>query len=378
MCSTLTLTLTPRRQHFRAPHASKIYSSILTTSTTTTMNTPRLLRPRTLRPHLSNRYRTLRRYDSTAPRPTAKSSSPPTPSLFRRYRAAITWSALAALLGFGTGSFAVHLIVPPQMPLPGTHEDNILIADLNRRIDDLFKVKVLRGKCLGVTKQLKGDESGWVEVLPASGERLPFHDGLVDQLQGAKGLGVQRVFWERGEKKLVAIVWFGGSLSGWPGVVHGGLLATALEDKVALAANLAHSGGMARVEEAAAVQRLPGSGNHATMAAPGDASSPDPVQFSIDYKKPTRANEFYVIRVTPAYSEEMQRGVRLGIFGAEWTATVETMDAEICVKAAAKFEKRSTAEHVEEKVVDAAKWTYEEFRQWQWPSRQRETMGQVE
>lgn len=284
------------------------------------------------------------------------------------------WSALAAVSGAAAGNFALHLIAPPAMPMAGTHEDNILVADLNRRIDDEFKVKVLRGKCLGVAKQLKGEEAGWVEILPTTlelGEQLPFHDGLADQLQGAKGLGVQRVFWNHSEQKMVAIVWFGGALSGWPGVVHGGLLATALEDKFALAAALAH--GSSAVSSAAVPQRLPGSGGHATMSAPTESTS-EPVQFSIDYKKPTYANYFHVIRIAPAYSQEMQGGVRYGIPGAEWTATLETMDAQICVQAAAKFSPRSTAEKVEEKVADVAKWTYDEFRQWLWPSRQQETL----
>lgn len=360
-----------------ALHLAQVAPLPLPHMITITMNGARLIRPRTLRPHLSNRYRCLRRFESTNARPasaTPSKSRIPTPSLFRRYRNAIVWSTLAAVSGTVAGNFALHLIAPPAMPMAGTHEDNVLVADLNRRIDDEFKVKVLRGKCLGVAKQLKGEEAGWVEVLPASldaGEQLPFHDRLVDQLQGAKGLGVQRVFWNLSEQKMVAILWLGGSLSGWPGVVHGGLLATALEDKIALAEALAH--GSSAVSSAAIPQRLPGSGSHATTSAPMEPS-PEPVQFSIDYKKPTYANYFHVIRVAPAYSEEMQGGVRYGIPGAEWTATLETMDAQVCVQAAAKFSPRSTAERVEEKVVDAAKWTYDEFKQRVWPSRQQETL----
>lgn len=341
------------------------------------MNCARLVRSRALRPQLSNRYQHLRRCESTKAPPTSSlppKSSTPTPSLFRRYRRALIWSTLAATFGAAAGNFALHLVAPPAMPMAGTHEDNILIADLNRRIDDDFKVKVLRGKCLGVAKQLKGEEAGWVEILPATleaGEQLPFHDGLADQLQGAKGLGVQRVFWNRIEQKMVAIVWFGGALSGWPGVVHGGLLATALEDKFALAAALAH--GSSEVSSAAVPQRLPGSGSHATMYAP-IAGTLEPVQFSIDYKKPTYANYFHVIRITPAHSQEMQGGVRYGIPGAEWMATLETMDSQICVQAAAKFSIRSTAERVEEKVADVASRAHDEFKQWMWPSRQEETL----
>ncbi|TKA50474.1 hypothetical protein B0A55_12948, partial [Friedmanniomyces simplex] len=111
------------------------------------------------------------------------------------------------------------------MPELGTHEDGILIADLNKRIDSDFKVKVLRGKCLGVAKQLKGSSSeagGWAEVIPPNNEetRRGGNDELVSHMQGAKGLGVERLFWDRSEKRLVAIIWLFGALSGWPGVTH--------------------------------------------------------------------------------------------------------------------------------------------------------------
>jgi hypothetical protein len=267
------------------------------------------------------------------------------------------------------------------MPQAGSHDDNVLIADLNKRIDEEFKVKVLRGKCLGVAKQLKGEEGGWVEVLPrlhqthtesAPEDKLPFHDSLTDHLQGAKGLGVERIFWDRSEKKLVAVVWFGGAMSGWPGVTHGGLLATVLEEKIALAAALATPSSQSSISAAATPQRLPGTGNHATMIMPAQIPA-EPAQVSIDYKKPTYANSFYTIRVTPAYSaEDDSSHVRYGIKGAEYQATLETMDAQICVKAAAKFTPRSRAEYVEEKVAEAAKSSVSELRAWLWPSRQQQ------
>jgi hypothetical protein len=67
------------------------------------------------------------------------------------------------------------------------------------------------------------------------------------------------------------------------------------------------------------------------MTMPSDMPS-EPAQMSIDYKKPTYANDFYAIRVTPAFSAEDEAGnVRYGIKGAEWQATLETLDANICV-----------------------------------------------
>lgn len=43
-------------------------------------------------------------------------------------------------------------------------------------------------------------------------------------------MGVFRVFWNEAEKRSISVVFFGGGLSGWPGVVHGGAIATVLDE----------------------------------------------------------------------------------------------------------------------------------------------------
>lgn len=252
------------------------------------------------------------------------------------------------------------------MPAAGSREDDILMDDLNKRIEEEFKVKVLRGKCLGVTKALQGREAGWVEIVPAA-EGKQGRSALVEELQGAKGLGVERIFWDREEQKLVGIVWFGGSLSGWPGVTHGGLLATVLQEKVALANTLAHpTSSTTRYSSAAKPQRLPGTGDHAKMSRPSDVPA-EPAQLSIDYQKHTYANHFYTVRVVSSYEVE---NVRIPIEGAEWIVTLETMDGKVCVKAAAKFAPRSQAERVQEGMTRETGSTLKEVREWLWPSRQ--------
>lgn len=181
------------------------------------MSTSRVLQPRKLRFQLSPRYRFLhRRSQSTTTKGLPQSG------FFKRNRSGILWSALGLTLGAVGGQFVVHTISPPALPDIGTREDGILMADLNQRIDEEFKVKVLRGKCLAMAKQLKGEEGGWVEVIPLPlelNERENASEGLVSRLQGAKGFGVERLFWDRGENQLVSVQWFGGSLCGWPGVV---------------------------------------------------------------------------------------------------------------------------------------------------------------
>ncbi len=126
------------------------------------MSALRTLPLRFLRPQLSQRYRHLRRTNSTTQgTATGPLSTPPPaqPTFLRRNRTVLLWTTLSLTLGLIAGNTTQHIIAPPPMPEPGTHEDGILIADLNQRIDSDFKVKVLRGKCLGVAKQLKGSSS---------------------------------------------------------------------------------------------------------------------------------------------------------------------------------------------------------------------------
>jgi hypothetical protein len=342
------------------------------------MSVSRTLCSRAFRPQLSPRYRLLRRSESTTTKaaPSTLEQAVPVPpkSFFRRHRRT-AWITGALLSGGALGSFIFHSIAPPAMPEPGSREDGILMDDLNRRIDDEFKVKVLRGKCLGVSKQLRGVEGGWVEVVPRpeetgspdAGEKK----GLLASLEGAKGLGVERLFWERDEHMLVAVVWFGGSLSGWPGVTHGGVIATELAEKFALVESLAST--HASVSAAAIPQRLPGTGSHAQMPFPAETLD-EPAQLSLNYVKPTYANGFYVVRISPsAPIEEDPKHIvpsePLG--GHEYEATIETMDARICVKAKAKFAPSTKLQRTEAQVKDTASASYESFKEWMWPSRQR-------
>ncbi|EME48409.1 hypothetical protein DOTSEDRAFT_48900 [Dothistroma septosporum NZE10] len=317
---------------------------------------------RALRPALSLRYQRL-----LEPKSFPRAYSTPAPT--RKSRAPYIWSAGALLLGLACGTGVVHTISPPVMPEAGTHEDRVLMLDINKRIEEEFKVKVLRGKCLGVTKALQGKEAGWVEIVSSS----EGHEGkteLVKELQGAKGLGVERVFWDRGEQKLVCIIWLGGSLSGWPGITHGGVLATALQEKVALANSLSQPSSFpAGFSSAAKPQRLPGAGDHAKMLHPTEIPA-EPAQLSFDYIKPTYANHFYTVRVVPSWEGGQ---VRMPIQGAEWIATLETMDGKVCVKAAARFERRGVVERMVDGRVGEGGSRLSELREWLWPSRQEQS-----
>ena len=49
-------------------------------------------------------------------------------------------------------------------------------------------------------------------------------------MSGPEAIPVQRVFVNKKDKKVVNVVWYGHAVSGWPRVVHGGALATILDE----------------------------------------------------------------------------------------------------------------------------------------------------
>lgn len=49
---------------------------------------------------------------------------------------------------------------------------------------------------------------------------------------GSAGIALQRVFWLEDDKKAVSLLWFGRGMAGWPGVVHGGALATVMDESL--------------------------------------------------------------------------------------------------------------------------------------------------
>ncbi|GAB7346640.1 hypothetical protein MBLNU459_g1774t2 [Dothideomycetes sp. NU459] len=236
---------------------------------------------------------------------TSTAAPKPAPSALRRYRRAILWSSLGLAVGWTSGAFVSHTISPPEFPLPGSREDAVLMHDLEGLLDGEFKVKVLRGKCTAAAANLRGDEGAWRELAAGSANA-----SLVQEtLAGARGLGAERVFWNEKEKELVAVVWFGGAMSGWPGVAHGGGIATVLCEKMALAARLA-KGGM---------------GSEQSQEVLTTSSEPKKMEFT--YKKPTYANAFYVVRAFPRYGPEYG-----GVLGSnpegevEVDANIETLD----------------------------------------------------
>jgi hypothetical protein len=74
---------------------------------------------------------------------------------------------------------------------------------------------------------------GWLELDLEFGRENEGKKGILGTMRGTRGLGVQRAFWNAETKEMVAVVWIGGGLSGWPGVAHGGAIATVFEEIMA-------------------------------------------------------------------------------------------------------------------------------------------------
>lgn len=257
---------------------------------------------------------------------TASAPLPPKPQTRSRTRRVFGYITLSLLLGGGLGTLVVHTIAPPPHPEPGSSGDKLLLSDLNDRIDSEFKVKVLRGKCTAAARGLRGDEGLWVE-LPSSlttaplnttnstskeaieaGKSSTFTHG---SMAGARGLGVSRSFWNKQESELVSVIWFGGALSGWPGVTHGGAIATVLEEQSTKAAALLSS-----------------------LSTGGPTGENTAAQVELTYKKPTHANGFYLIRTVPRAvgTEGLTALVGSKREEIEVEGRLETMEGITCVE----------------------------------------------
>ena len=131
-------------------------------------------------------------------------------------------------------------------------------------------------------------------------------------LRGSKGIGLQRIFYNASEKRIISVVFLGGGIAGWPGVTHGGALATLLQEGMERAV-----GGLDWERD---VFKDIGRG----VGLRG---------FTLKYKKPTRANSMVVVRAQ--MEEEIGNGTVKVLATLEDAASgLITVEAEgECLKA---------------------------------------------
>jgi hypothetical protein len=147
------------------------------------------------------------------------------------------------------------------------------LQSLNADIDKLDIVKDLRKQSYSVHSDVPLTSAAGVEAPKAW---LEINDdaqktGLLGAMSGTRGLGVQRAFWNADTREMVAVVWIGGGLSGWPSVAHGGAIATIFEEAMARMVK----GPSGNVEQ---VHR--------------------PTSLKVTYAKPTYSLDFYVLRAS--------------------------------------------------------------------------------
>ena len=194
------------------------------------------------------------------------------------------------------GHFARAVAFPPPLPVPETAEDSFYISKLRSEISDLPLVKELRSH---------RDEWFEYEAYMTLDPEEASASLTAGALRGSRGLGVQRVFWNKKEKRAITVVSLGGASAGWPGVVHGGAIATVMQE------------GLERVGRGLEFEN---EGKEDVDVTLGD------VKFT--YKKPTPANSIMVLRAEVDEEAEMENG-RIPVKASWEKATT----GELCVLA---------------------------------------------
>ncbi|CAI6264065.1 unnamed protein product [Periconia digitata] len=217
------------------------------------------------------------------------------PIVRRRLRTEYMWYGFVFASGAGIGLILSHFAAPAPLPPHGSREDQLNMQALTNEVDDLEIVKYMRSQSPALRSRLpestkdapeQPTDDSVAESKPKEWVELDFKTNITESkdegsqstrtithqtLAGYKGLGVQRAFWNAETKELVAVVWIGASMSGWPGVAHGGLVATIVQDCMS------------------------------RMVAGPDASldtAPLPISLGVTYAKPTLSASFYVVRAS--------------------------------------------------------------------------------
>ncbi|RFU32599.1 hypothetical protein B7463_g3739, partial [Scytalidium lignicola] len=201
------------------------------------------------------------------------------------------YAAVFFIIGMSAGQYIRMVVAPPELPHPETPADRAMVEYLHKQAESLPLVKSL------------SSDPDW-ETWP-SYQSLSFEERgprlTTGALGGARGIGAyQRVFRNDSTGECVTVVWIGGAMSGWPGVVHGGLIATLLDEglgRCAIALFPSKTGVTANLE--------------------------------LNYEKPTLTNGFYVIRAKPMEGATERKAWIQG--------SLETIDGVVSVRSKALF-----------------------------------------
>lgn len=181
--------------------------------------------------------------------------------------------------------------IPPPPFHRGSTGDELLLERVSAALESLPLVKELRDS---------PNVREWTAYSSLTAQERA-HRLTSGPMGGSAGIAIQRVFWLEDEARAISVIWFGRGMAGWPGVVHGGALATVLDES------------LGRV----ALRSLPGKfGVTANL--------------SLNYRSQTLTDDFYVIRVEVMAGEMTETKAKV-------RGTLETLNGEVCVQAEGLF-----------------------------------------
>ncbi|KAF4259410.1 hypothetical protein LV164_005269 [Aspergillus fumigatus] len=166
--------------------------------------------------HLS-KPRLLRHTSTIAP------AEPPTTK--SRWPRRLVYAGIFGGLGVAAGKWMDEKVSAPAVP--GTVEDAAKLEEINHVFEH----------GLPIVQELRNNPD-YLETNAYEGfsEEDKAHRLTSGPLRGSRGLALQRVFYNDKEKKVISVVYLGSGLEGWPTVVHGGVLATVLDENLGRAA----------------------------------------------------------------------------------------------------------------------------------------------
>ncbi|RKF62226.1 putative thioesterase family protein [Erysiphe neolycopersici] len=225
------------------------------------------------------------------------------------------------------GNLICSIVIPRDSLVPGSPEDLLMIKYLHEQAEKLPLVNRLSSDSLWSIMGTYTGEDTEGETGEMGNE--PVHGKLVEEeinetrqrrltigpLGGSRALGgYQKMFRHIETGEIIKIFWLGPGISGWPGVAHGGVLATILDE------TLGHC----------AMGFLEG---HTGVTA----------NLQVNYLRPVLTNGFYVIRATKLEDQEGGNNEKKKFDDPlqkrkQWvTGTLENTAGELCVESKALF-----------------------------------------
>ncbi|TVY71241.1 Uncharacterized protein LSUE1_G006730 [Lachnellula suecica] len=204
----------------------------------------------------------------------------------------LIYATIVFMIGSLAGQYTSLIVAPPALPEAGSKEDKLMVKFLTKKAESLPIVQSL------------STDPEWISYdaysnLSEEERKLRITSG---PLAGARAVGgFQRVFYNKDTGEIVTVIWLGGAVSGWPGVVHGGLTSTIMDEAL----------------RRCAVKNFP-------------AKTGVTANLEVIYLKPVVTNDFYVVRSLP--QAEGQTDNKIWVNGR-----LETLQGAVCVEAKALY-----------------------------------------